>query len=140
MPTTSSTGRIAGIKCLLNGPQVGKTGFRLSVGCWGNSHPPPPVTHLRVAGLPSNWAGNVTEDLINSFIGSGQEAGSLLRNPEVWSGTRDPRGLWGRIHSPTRLHTALPQAAGYFQASLALSHPQGQQSGCDGGYTAVLAQ
>ena len=95
-------------------------------------------THLRVAGFPSNWAAGVIEDLIDSFVGSGQEARSLLRN--LSSGFRDHRGTWKKNPFPHQV-LALPLGCGSPPGKMGtLSHSQGQRPGSEGGYIAVLAQ
>lgn len=95
--------------------------FQILYGLLGKQLLPPLDTHLRVAGFPSNWAGGeIIEDFINGFIGSGQEAGSSLR--KLRSEIRDPRGLWKRIPPPTKFW-ACPQAAGYFQVSWSQPSP-----------------
>ena len=95
-------------------------------------------THLGVAGFPSNWAAGVIEDLIDSFIGSGQEARSLLRN--LSSGLRDHRGAQKKNPFPQQV-LALPPGCGSSPGKMGtFSHPWGQRPGSDGGYIAVLAQ
>lgn len=74
-------------------PMVPKWEQEISDHLWAIRETATPLfgdTHLGVAGFPSNWAAGLIEDLIDSFVGSGQEARSLLRN--LSSGLRDHRG------------------------------------------------
>lgn len=110
-----------GIQQTLNLCQmVPKQGRQVSDSVWAAGERADP--HLRIAGVPSKLAGAVIKDLIDSFIGGGQEAGGSLRN--LTFGFRDPRKDPFCPHPATRFWPC-PHTGGHCEASLVLSHPPG---------------